>query len=102
VRIGVSKQKAKSIGGSSRREHRERLPSRLHSFSNSIPHASPARLTARILRKHDSPLPSQSLFFFSLPKMELFSASWYIAVLVAGLVTGLVGKWIHREINRDE
>jgi hypothetical protein len=47
-------------------------------------------------------MPSPHLFSFLLPLMEPFSTAWYVAVLVAGLVTGLVGKWIHRKMSRGE
>ena len=37
-----------------------------------------------------------------LMDLEVGSALWYIAVLVAGLVTGLVIAWLRRRRDRSE
>ena len=34
--------------------------------------------------------------------MDFGSAPWYIAILIAGLVTGIIIQWMRREMNRDE
>lgn len=40
----------------------------------------------------------------SLARMDLDvgSPAWYVAVLVVGLVTGLIIAWIRRETGRDD